>query len=95
MIRSERLKLGILPPGFHWQCDYPQFKTLEDGTVLTSMPVSKMKMKDEDPTEPDTDFTFNHFICKLKPQENICLICGKRVATGVNDSVSNCQRHIR
>ena len=89
-MRSERLKMGTLPPGFHWQCDYPQqFKT-----VLTIMPVSKMKMKDENPHEPDTDFTYNHFICcKLKSQEKICLICGKRFATGGNNSVSNCQRH--
>ncbi len=26
LARSERLKLGALPPGFHWQGEYPQFK---------------------------------------------------------------------
>ena len=46
LLRSERLELGTLSSGFHWQGDYPQLKTLEDGTVLTTMPVSKMKMKD-------------------------------------------------
>ena len=71
MMWSERLKLGTLPPGFHWQGNYPQFKTLEDGTVLTSMPSPKLIMKDGNPNEPDTDFTFNHFIRKLKPQEII------------------------
>jgi len=95
LARSERLKLGALPPGFHWQVYYPQFKGLEDGTVLTYMPISKMKMKEGEPDKADTDFIYNHFICKLNPLESMYLICEKRVATGGNDQVSNCQRHIR
>ena len=49
-----------------------------------------MKLKEGEPDKADTDFIYNHLICKLSPKENMCLICEKRIATGGNDQTSNC-----